>query len=448
MDVTIHSALKGGIHATGPLRGTVTVPADKAICHRAVLAAAIASGETTIEPWPSADDCQRTLAVVQALGISVTKSGETMLIRGRGKDGLRPAAQPVFCGESGTTLRLAAGLAAGQPFSTTLSAGPSLSHRPMRRIAEPLTRMGAAVEGQGGSAGEFTPPLTIRGKRPLTAVRYELPVASAQVKSAVLLAGLFAERPTTIIEPIPTRDHTERMLSRFGASVRREGQVVIVEPGALRSPGTLAIPGDFSSAAFLLVGASLVPGSRLTIQAVSLNPTRTTLLNVLERMGASIRIQESGEAWEPSGAVTVEARPLRGTTITPAEAPGLIDELPILMAAAACAQGLTRFEGIGELRVKETDRIRSMMQGLKTLGARVTLPEPDVVEVEGGHLTGGVVESAGDHRTAMSLAVAGLFAEGATTIRGAECVAKSFPDFFDRLRAATGFSTVKSVDKA
>ena len=438
------------IHHSPPLRGTLTPPPDKAICQRAVLIAALAQGDTVIRPWPAADDCQRVLQLVQALGVVVKRSAQDLTIQGRGAEGLQAPTQDLFCGESATTFRLAAGLLAGQPFTSRLSAGPSLSRRPMRRIVEPLSEMGARLQGTVSSSGqaELVPPLTIQGRRPLRAIRYEMRLASAQVKSAILLAGLSADGRTTIVEPHQTRDHTERMLRHVGVRLECSGPEVSVEPGALASPGTVSLPGDFSSAAFFLVAAACVPGSRLTLQEVGLNPTRIGLLGILERMGASVHCSVNKERWEPRGTLVVEAQALRGTIVEPAEVPSVIDELAILMVAAACARGTTHFRGIGELRVKETDRIQSMVNGLRRLGVDVHLEPPDTVEITGGSLRGAVVESAGDHRTAMSLAVAGLAAEGRTIVRGAECVAKSFPEFFDQLRLATSFSTVKTVDNA
>ena len=438
------------IHHAPPLQGTLVVPPDKAVCHRAVLVAALATGDTEIRPWPAADDCQRTLELVQALGVSVKRSSEAVTIVGKGIEGLRAPTREVFCGESGTTFRLAAGLLAGQPFTVRLSAGASLSRRPMRRIVEPLVQMGARLEGTPSSLlpQEVLPPLTVQGRRPLRAIRYEMPVASAQVKSAILLAGLYADGRTTILEPQPTRDHTERMLRHFGLRLACAGPEVSVEPGTLTSPGALVLPGDVSSAAFFLVAASCIAGSRVALQGVGLNPTRIGLLDILQRMGGCVSASTADGSWEPRGTVVVEARPLRGITLKSHEIPGVIDELPIVMAAAACARGTTHLQGVGELRVKETDRIQSMVNGLRQLGSRIHLEAPDVIVIEGGPLRGGLVDSAGDHRTAMSLAVAGLAAEGATTVQGAECAAKSFPEFFDQLRLLAGSSTVKTVDKA
>ena len=438
------------IHHAGPLRGSVTLPPDKAICHRAVLLAALAEGETTIRPWPSAEDCQHTLRIIQQLGIPVRQSSALVQIRGRGLRGLQAPASSLWCGESGTTLRLAAGILAGQPFSSQLTAGPSLSHRPMRRIVEPLAQMGARLEGAAGAdeSAECVPPLTIYGRSPLQAIRYEMPVASAQVKSAILFAALFAEGRSAVIEPQETRDHTERLLRACGVRVQRDGRCITIEPRQIASPGELALPGDFSSAAFFLVAASCVSGSRLTLHDVSLNPTRIRALEALIRMGARITSRMTQDGWEPRGTMTVERSPLHGLMLDAAQTPGLIDELPILMVAAACAQGTSRFEGLSELRVKETDRVRSLVEGLQRLGAAVRVPARDTVELDGGALRGADVESAGDHRTAMSLAVAGLIAQGTTTIRAAECIAKSFPEFFDCLRAVAGSSTVQTIPSA
>ena len=427
------------------LMGTVILPSDKSIVQRAVLIAALADGETEIAPWPDAEDCQRVLQIIEGLGVVVARSAGAVQIRGRGAQGFHAPDRLLDCGESGTAFRLAAGLLAGQPFTSRLGAADSLSRRPMRRIVEPLSRMGAEVEGRRVTTQpqECYPPLTIHGRRPLRAIRYELPVASAQVKSAILLAGLSAEGPTTIVERHPTRDHTERLLARCGIQVETHDTEVAITPGLLRAPGRLVPPGDFSSAAFFIIAAACVPGARVVLQHLGLNPTRTALLRVLERMGAQLEVSVREDTWEPRGTLTVSASSLRGVTIEPHEIPELIDELPALMVAAACAKGTTRLLGVGELRLKETDRVQSMQDGLQRLGVPVRLLPPDGLEVEGGSpLTGAVVESAGDHRTAMSLAVAGLLARGVTTIRGAECVAKSFPGFFREVSVLTGGTNV------
>ena len=431
-----------------PLKGSVVLPADKAIAQRAVLLSALAEGDTQLAPWPAAEDCQRAVDVVRALGISVQRTAEdTLCLTGGGLKGLRRPSEALPCGESGTTLRLCAGVLAGQPFRSVLSAGMSLGGRPMRRIVEPLVLMGAQIDGatrQGSD--DVYPPLTIHGRRPLCSITYRLPVASAQVKSALLLAGLFAEGRTTAVEPTPTRDHTERLLQALGAPLRRQDAAVSVEGGQrLRSPGLLRLPGDFSSGAFLLVAAACVPGSRVELREMGLNPTRTQVLGVLRRMGASVHATVQDDAWEPRGTVVVEAAGLRATRIEAREVPGLIDELPALMVAACCATGTTVLEGLGELRVKETDRIQSMVSGLTSLGAALEVATDHCLRITGGaRLRGAPVQSAGDHRTAMALAVAGLVAEGTTTISGAECIGKSFGQFFQVLAALGGPASVKA----
>ncbi len=436
------------IHGPAAVQGTAVVPADKSICHRLVLLSALSEGETTLGRWPQAEDCERTRGLVEALGAGTTLTGTQLRIRGVGPSGLRAPSGPLNCGASGTTMRLAAGILAGQSFASVLTAAPSLARRPMRRIVEPLAQMGARLTGEA-RGGDVYPPLRIEGRRPLRAIRYTLPVASAQVKSAILLAGLFADGPTTVVEPQPTRDHTERALERFGVRVTREGPAVTLTPSPLRAPGDLTVPADLSGAAFFVVAAAARPGSALTIDLVGLNPTRDGCLRVLQAMGADLETQAQGPPGEPFGTLVITGRQLTGVTVAAEQVPTLIDELPVLLVAATQAAGRSRFEGLGELRVKETDRIASMLEGLRRLGAAVSLEGPDTVVVEGGRpLAGTAVDAAGDHRTAMSLAVAGLFAQGTTRIRGAECVAKSFPDFFERLAGIAGSSTVKTVDKA
>ncbi len=430
------------------LYGTLRLPADKAICHRAAILSALADGPTLITPWSSADDCQRTLAIVEQLGVPVARTAEGIQIEGVGLNGLKPPIHELDCGDSGTTMRLVCGILAGQPFTSRLHAGPSLSRRPMRRIVEPLTQMGACIEGHLQDQ-EVYPPLTIRGRKPLGAIRYPMPVASAQVKSAILLAGLYAEGRTVVIEPVQTRDHTERLLNDFGVQVRPEapeGRIVPLEGPVqrLQSPGRLPVPADPSSAAFFIVAAAIVPGSRVILHDVGLNPTRTGFLRVLERMGARLHIEMQDDGWEPRGTITVENAQLRGTTITANEVPLLIDEVPILVVAACVAEGQTRFEGLGELRVKETDRLHSMVTGLKAMGANLLASPDGSLVVQGGRsLHHATVESFGDHRTAMSLAVAGLLAQGQTRVLGVECVAKSLGNFFELLASVVGSSIVK-----
>src|SRR3989338_5072699 len=446
------------IHQTQSIAGHVRVPADKAISHRAALLCALSEGQTELTAWPSGDDCQRTLSLVERLGVVVDRLPGGIRIHGVGLTGLRAPQGELDCGESGTTIRLAAGLLAGQPFVSRLTAAPSLCRRPMRRITEPLTQMGACIESHGSPSpraqdAELYPPLQITGCRPLHPLRYRMPIASAQVKSAVLLAGLFAEGPVSVAESQPTSDHTERLLRLLGRSVQSHDGDVRLEPSqeAWRSPGRLVIPGDPSSAAFLLVAAAVLPGSSLTIQDVGLNPTRIHFLSVLQRMGADITMTvdpttlqggAGDDQWEPRGTIRVAASALRGTTVEAHEVPRLIDELPILMVAACAASGTTVFRGASELRIKETDRLHSMTTGLRQMGAQMAASGDAAVTITGAPLRGAAVESFGDHRTAMSLAIAGLLASGQTRIRGAECVGKSFPNFFEVLASLAGPSRV------
>jgi 3-phosphoshikimate 1-carboxyvinyltransferase len=372
------------------------------------------------------------------LGIPIRWEKEAATVEGKGLRGFQPPVRPLDMGNSGTTTRLLMGLLAGHPFSTTLTGDDSLSQRPMGRVTEPLGRMGAKISGP---QGVDRLPLTIQGGL-LQGIRYALPVPSAQVKSALLLAGLYAEGPTTVVETIPTRDHTERMLKLFGARICVYENEVTVEPGAQLGAQNLTIPGDFSSAAFFLVAAAILPGSAITAQGIGLNPTRTGLLDLLKEMRADVVIararNDAEEIWEPVGDVTVTYAPVRGVTVRPDRVPGMIDELPILMVAATQAQGQTRIEGAGELRVKETDRVYSMAEGLSSMGARIRA-EGQTILIDGpSPLNGAVVNSFGDHRTAMSLAIAGLLAQGSTTVQGSEWIDISFPEFARSLESVRG----------
>lgn len=423
------------------LRGSIRVPGDKSIAHRAVMLAGLAHGTTRIENFPRHNDSQATIAVLRQLGVRIDASSAAsglISVRGRGLFGLAASVRPLFCGESGTTLRLLAGILCGQRFDSCLSGAAGLLRRPMSRITVPLRMMGAqirATRAAGRAATEEYAPLYISG-RPLQPIRYTLPVASAQVKSCLLLAGLYAGGPSRIIEPLATRDHTERMLAMFGAGIRRRGQKICIDPARpLKALKRLYIPGDISSAAFFIVAGLIVPGSRILLSRVSLNPTRCGVLSVLRRMGGRLRIRNRrAGAGEPYGDILVESSQLRAVKVSAAEVPGLIDELPVLMVAAGCARGSSVFEGIQELRVKETDRIRSMTTNLKKLGVSTTVFRRNGLEclrVTGGNpLKGAAVSGWGDHRTSMSMAVAGLAAAGSTSISGIECIDKSFPGFF------------------
>jgi 3-phosphoshikimate 1-carboxyvinyltransferase len=372
--------------------------------------------------------------VVRGLGIEVEYSSDEVLVHGRGIRGLREPSRPLECGGSGTTMRLIAGLLAGQPVYCVLSANAQLSRRPMDRVAVPLRAMGATILGREG--GRYAPLSIVGGS--LNGIRYEMPVASAQVKSAILLAGLFAEGKTAIIEPAPSRDHTERMLLAMGAQLAVEGSVVSVEPAGHLSALDIRVPGDISSAAFLMAAAAIVPGSRIVVPGVGLNPGRVGVINVLKRMGAELRLHnERLDNGEPVADIEMEHSPLKGTQISPEEVPGLIDELPILAVIATQAEGVTEVRGAAELRVKETDRIATTVSELRLLGANVEAL-PDGFIVEGPvRLNGATVSSHGDHRLAMSLAIAALASDGETIVDDTACIADSFPGF-ERTLAALG----------
>ena len=416
------------ISPAGRLRGRVRVPGDKSISHRAALIGALARGDTVIHHFLRADDCLHTVSCLRALGVGIEDEGSRLIVRGMGPRWRAPMT-PLDAGNSGTTMRLLAGILAGQPFQTELTGDASLRTRPVDRIVEPLSRMGARIVASGD--GRF-PPLRITGGS-LRGITYTLPVASAQVKSAVLLAGLLAEGPTTVVEPTPTRDHTERMLAAFGAPIRRDGDRVSVTAAALRG-NEVRVCGDISSAAFLLAAAAAMPGSELTVEHVGLNPTRTGFLDVLRALGAEADVRQTGEdAGEPVGAVTVRGQRLRGVRIGGSLIPRVIDELPVLCVIATAAEGETVISDAAELRVKESDRIAVIARGLRALGGEVE-ERPDGLTVYGSRLHGGRVGSAGDHRIAMAFAVAGLLAGGPVTVEGAESIAVSFPEFTRVLR--------------
>ncbi|MDO8730798.1 MAG: 3-phosphoshikimate 1-carboxyvinyltransferase [Candidatus Omnitrophota bacterium] len=420
------------------LQGEIAIPGDKSVSHRAFLLGALAHGSTRVLHCLASDDVERSRRAVETLGVPVRRDGEAWIVEGKGIEAFRKPAAPLDMGNSGTTTRLLMGILAGCPFETTLMGDASLSSRPMRRVTDPLQEMGAVIRIAAGAGGRHL-PLTIRGGG-LKGIRYTPPVPSAQVKSALLLAGLSAEGPTTVVELVPTRDHTERMLRYMGAKIETAGQGITVEPGGKLRGREIEVPGDFSSAAFFLVAAAIVPGSSVTVRRVGLNPTRTGLLDLLKRMGANIKIASApsghrNDELEPIGDVTVSYASLKAVVVEPALIPNIIDELPILMVAATQAEGISRMEGVGELRVKETDRIRSMVAGLSGMGASIR-SEGDSVFVEGpSRLKGAAVDSFGDHRTAMALAVAGLAARGKTTVQGSEWVSISFPDFEEKLKA-------------
>ncbi len=418
------------------LGGRIKVPGDKSISHRALLLGAIAEGTTRIRNFLPAADCLATLACVRGLGIEVERLSETeLIVQGRGLHGLREPRDVLDCAGSGTTMRLLAGILAGQPFYSVLMGNEQLRRRPMARIVEPLRQMGATVLGRDNGR---LPPLTILGGN-LHGIEYRLPVASAQVKSAILLAGLYADGPTVIHEPGPARDHTERMLAAMGANIQYP--ISNITGITLRGDTELSsldivIPGDISSAAYFIAAACLVPGSEVVVVGVGVNPTRVGFLDALRAMGADIVVENQREvSGEPVADVVVRAGNLKGIEVRGDRVPRMIDEFPILAVVASQAEGTTMVGDAAELRVKETDRIANIAVELRKLGARIE-ERPDGFVVEGPTpLVGTQVNSHGDHRLAMSLAIAGLVAEGKTTVEGAECIADSFPGFEKTLRA-------------
>jgi 3-phosphoshikimate 1-carboxyvinyltransferase len=415
------------------LRGDLAVPGDKSISHRALLLAAIADGESEIRGFGRSADTLSTAAALAGLGAGVVHEGEVVRVRGAGLRGLRPADAPVDCGNAGTLIRLLAGILAGQAGRFELVGDESLSRRPLERVAAPLRLMGAHIETTDGHA-----PLRIDGGT-LEPIRYELPVASAQAKSCVLLAGLYTSRgPTTVVEPAPSRDHTERMLQAAGARVARRPLEASVWPVERLQPLDLDVPGDFSSAAPFLAAATLLPGSEVRLHGVGVNPTRIGFLHVLERMGARISVyKRRTTGGEPVADLEVAASELTATEIGPGEVPALIDELPLFALCAALAHGESVVRGAQELRVKESDRIETVTNALRAAGGHVSATY-DGFTVRGVPTRpqgGGVVESAGDHRIAMLGALAGLVSRAGVEVRDAECVGVSFPGFFETLES-------------
>lgn len=429
----------------GGLKTTIILPGDKSIAHRAIILSALAKNKTLVKNFPFNNDCLATLNSFKKLGIkiSIEKNTHKVVVFGRGLLGLRKPKSPIFVGDSGTTMRLLLGVLAGQDFETKLIAGKSLSKRPMLRVTAPLRMMGAVIgakrKAQSAKLEEY-PPITIKGGN-LKGVTYKMPVASAQVKSAILLAGLFARGATRVIEPISTRDHTERMLKLFKATIAVSKKEIRIKGNEeLVSPGEIYVPGDISSAGFFMVAAAIIPGSVIRIKNISLNPSRLGIINVLKRMHTNIRTAQGAgrrAQYEPMGDLLVKTSALKGAIVKKEEIPSLIDELPILMVAACFAQGETVFKGVGELRVKETDRIKSMTQNLTKMGAKINVSGEDITVFGVGNLCGAKVKSFGDHRTAMSMIVAGLAVQGKTMVDDISCIDKSFPGFIKILNTST-----------
>ncbi len=410
------------------VRGRFRVPGDKSIAHRYAILASLADGPSRLENFAPGADCRSTLDCLRALGVDIRGQAEdTITLLGRGLEGFRSTSDPLDAGNSGTTMRMLAGILAAQPFASQLIGDASLSRRPMRRVMAPLALMGARIESTDGHA-----PLYIDGAR-LHGIAYRPDIPSAQVKSAVLLAGLYAEGTTSVTEPAQTRDHTERAFRAFGVQLRADGLTVSVSSGQRASGQHLVVPGDFSSAAFWMVAAAALPGSRIEIDEVGLNPTRTALIDVLRRFGARVEIHETASAaGEPRGTIIVEGDRTDIVDIAPEEVPGLIDELPAIAALAAHG-GEVRVRGAAELRVKESDRIAVLVAGFRALGIDAD-ERPDGFVIRGeGAPSGGVADACGDHRMAMAFAVAALSARHSSRIDGSDAVVISYPGFFETL---------------
>lgn len=404
---------------------TVTVPGDKSVSHRALMFGGIATGRTDISGFLPGEDCLATLAAMRQMGVDIDRHSDTDLtVHGVGLNGLQDPGQPLDMGNSGTAMRLMTGLLSGQAFDTELTGDESLTGRPMGRVIKPLSEMGAEIGSQEGR-----PPLLIHGEAALRAIHYEMPVASAQVKSAVLLAGLYADGVTSVAEPAITRDHTERMLESMGVEVLRKDGFIGLEGGQSLAGSVIQVPGDLSSAAFVMLAALLSKDANIVIETVGVNPTRTGVIDILQSMGADLTLENQRMlGQEPVADIHVRASKLKGRAIDPALVSLAIDEFPVLFVAAAAAEGETSFSGIGELRVKESDRIASMAAGLRAMGIRVDESDDGAV-VHGGRFTGATVTSFGDHRIAMSLAVAGASAGEAVKVEDVAAVDTSFPGF-------------------
>ncbi len=417
----------------GSVNGTLRVPGDKSISHRSIMFGAIADGVTTVEGFLEGEDALSTLKAFQAMGVQIDGPEQgRVTIHGVGRDGLQAPSGDLYMGNSGTSMRLLAGLLAGQKFDVTLTGDVSLSKRPMERVAAPLRQMGAVVETAEGGR----PPMTIRGGQRLQAIDYVLPMASAQVKSCVLLAGMYAEGETRTTEPAPTRDHSERMLKGFGYPVAVNGAVASLEGGHRLRAVHIDVPADISSAAFFMVAASISPGADLTLQHVGINPTRIGVVNILRAMGGDITLSNEREVGgEPVADIRVRYAPLKGIDIPEDQVPLAIDEFPVLFVAAACAEGRTVLRGAEELRVKESDRIQVMADGLMSLGVSAEATEDGII-IDGGAIGGGRVNSHHDHRIAMSFSVAALRASDTIHIEDCDNVATSFPNFVELATAA------------
>jgi 3-phosphoshikimate 1-carboxyvinyltransferase len=421
-----HNKVTFRVQPGGTLKGEARVPGDKSVSHRSIMLGSIAEGITHVTGFLDGEDCLSTMKSFQAMGVSIEGPVDgRVTIHGVGLHGLKTPTQDLYLGNSGTSMRLLSGLLSGQPFDSVLTGDPSLSKRPMKRVTDPLRTMGARID----TTEKGTSPLHIHGGSQLKGMYYDMPVASAQVKSCLLLAGLYAEGTTSVREPAPTRDHTERMLQGFGYPVKREGDTVSVTSGGKLTACDIDVPSDISSAAFFMVGASVAEGADVVLKHVGINPTRTGVIDILRLMGARIETLNVREAGgEPVADIRIRSSQLKGIEIPEELVPLAIDEFPVLFVAAACAEGETRLTGAEELRVKESDRIQVMADGLHILGVDAT-PTPDGMVVSGGPISGGEVESHGDHRIAMAFSIAALRATGPITIHNCANVNTSFPTF-------------------
>lgn len=412
------------------LQGQVKVPGDKSISHRAVMFGSIANGITTIENFLPGEDCLSTISCFRQLGVEIVQNGSDVTVTGKGMDGLNQPEDTLYVGNSGTTIRLMMGILSGLSFRSTLEGDESIARRPMTRVTLPLGKMGARIMGRNN--GEFT-PLRVEGQK-LNGITYELPVASAQVKSAILLAGLQADGETIVVEPVKTRDHTERMIKQFGGEVERKGNAVKIT-GGQRLKGThVNVPGDISSAAFFLAAAALVPGSDIILHNVGLNPTRTGIIDVLSTMGADFIIDPyEGESAEPAGDIRIKHSKLKGITVEGDLIPRLIDEIPVIALLATHAEGKTVIKDAGELKVKETNRIDTVVNELKKLGANIEATDDGMIIQGKQSLDGGTVSAHGDHRIGMMLSIAALLCKKDVILEQSEAVAVSYPGFFDDL---------------
>jgi 3-phosphoshikimate 1-carboxyvinyltransferase len=429
------------VQAGGNLKGTIRVPGDKSISHRSIMLGSLAEGTTHVTGFLEGDDALATLASFRAMGVQIDGPKEgNVTINGVGMHGLTAPKEDVYLGNSGTSIRLLSGLLAGQGFETTLTGDKSLSGRPMKRVTAPLALMGATIESNEGK-----PPLMIKISNKLKGISYTLPMASAQVKSCILLAGMYAEGKTTVTEPAPTRDHTERMLAGMGYKVDVQGDTISIEGGGILTASNIDVPADISSATFFMVGAAISEGSDLTLTHVGINPTRVGVINILRLMGADISLSnEKMTGGEPVADIRIKHAPLKGINIPEDQVPLAIDEFPALFIAAACAEGTTVLTGAEELRVKESDRIQAMADGLTTLGIDAKSTDDGII-IEGGLIGSGEVNSFDDHRIAMSFAIAGLRAGGTIQINDCANVATSFPSFVELVNEA-GLS-VEQIDE-